>query len=55
MNYTKIYNDLINRAKTRKNLLGYTEVHHILPKCLGGSENKKNLAILTAREHYIAH
>lgn len=54
MNYIKIYNDLMMRAKNRK-LTGYTEKHHIIPKCLGGTNDKSNLVQLTAREHYIAH
>ena len=33
----------------------YTEVHHIIPSSLGGSGDKSNLAILTAREHFICH
>ena len=31
------------------------ELHHIVPKCMGGSNDVKNIAILTCREHYIAH
>ena len=54
MNYTKHYNALIERAKGRK-LDCYTEKHHIMPKCLGGSDENENLVELTAREHYIAH
>lgn len=29
--------------------------HHIFPKCLGGTNEKSNIIILTNREHYIAH
>lgn len=54
MDYTKIYNSLVERAKNRK-LTTYKEKHHIIPKCMGGSNNKENLVELTAREHYIAH
>ena len=54
MNYKKIYDSLIDRAKNRK-LDCYTESHHILPKCLGGNDRKNNLVELTAREHFIAH
>jgi len=54
MNYLKIYNDLIDRAKNRK-LEGYKEKHHIVPKCLGGSRNKDNLVELTPKEHFLAH
>ena len=35
MNYQKIYNQIIERAKTRQ-LEGYKEKHHILPRCMGG-------------------
>jgi hypothetical protein len=54
MNYSIHYNLLIERAKQR-DVIGYTEVHHIIPKCLGGSDDISNLVKLTAREHYIAH
>jgi len=30
-------------------------MHHIIPKCLGGTNEKENLARLTAREHFICH
>jgi hypothetical protein len=34
---------------------GYTEVHHIVPRSLGGSDDADNLIRLTARQHFIAH
>lgn len=33
----------------------YHERHHILPKCMGGSNEEKNLIDLYAREHFEAH
>lgn len=54
MNYQKIHDQIIERAKTRK-LQGYKERHHIIPQCLGGTDNKDNLVNLTAREHFIIH
>lgn len=54
MNYQKIYGQIIERAKTRK-LEGYKEKHHVIPKCLGGSNKKENLVELTAREHFLCH
>ena len=33
----------------------YKEKHHIIPKCLGGTNSKDNLVDLYAKEHYIAH
>lgn len=54
MNYNKHYTQLINKAKTRK-LLGYKEKHHVIPKCMGGTDSSTNLVILTPEEHYLAH
>lgn len=54
MNYKRIYEKIIQRAKFRK-LTCYTEKHHIIPKCLGGSNDKDNLVRLTAKEHFICH
>ena len=55
MNYWKIYISLIQKAKKRIEIQGYSEKHHIMPKCLGGSDRKSNLIRLTGREHFIAH
>lgn len=54
MNYKNIYDSLISKAKNR-NLNGYKERHHIIPKCMGGSNDKSNLVDLTPEEHYVAH
>lgn len=54
MNYEKHYNLLIDRARNRT-LEGYSERHHIIPKCMGGDNSKENLVRLTAEEHYVAH
>lgn len=55
MDYLKIYDSLINDAKTNPQLETYKELHHIVPRCLGGSNEKDNLVYLTARQHFIAH
>lgn len=55
MNYKRIYDELIAYAKNRNNVTGYKERHHIIPKSMGGSNDKNNLVNLTAREHFIAH
>lgn len=52
--YTTFYYQIIDRALSRT-LLGYKEKHHIIPRSLGGSDAKHNLAILTGREHYLVH
>jgi hypothetical protein len=54
VDYQKIYNRLIERAKTRITS-DYTEKHHIVPRCLGGSDDPSNLVCLTPEEHYLAH
>ena len=54
MNYKKIYDNIINYRKNNE-YKGYTECHHILPRSLGGSNDKTNLVNLSAREHYICH
>ena len=54
MNYNLHYKKLIERARYRT-LNGYKEKHHILPRCMGGSDDSSNLVELTAREHFIAH
>jgi hypothetical protein len=56
MDYKKIYNSIIDRSKTRSIDKGvYFEKHHIVPKCMGGLNNKDNIAKLLAAEHYICH
>jgi len=54
MNYPKLYDNLIERAKHR-DLSGYCERHHIVPRSMGGDNNKNNIVELTAREHFLAH
>lgn len=54
MNYQKHYDLLIERARARV-LSGYVEIHHVIPRCIGGSDDKSNLVQLTAEEHYVAH
>jgi hypothetical protein len=52
--YTKWYNSIIENSNNRT-IDGYTEKHHIIPRSLGGNDDSSNLAILTAREHFICH
>lgn len=54
MNYKNHYDNLINRAQHRT-LETYTENHHIIPRCMGGIDDKTNLVRLTPEEHYLAH
>mgnify|MGYP003661443517 CR=1 FL=1 len=54
MNYQLVHNQIIKKAKQRISE-GYTEKHHIIPKCLGGTDSEENLVKLTAKEHFIVH
>jgi len=54
MDYRRIHDNIIDQAKNRVPT-GYTENHHIIPKCLGGNNSPENLVRLTAREHFIIH
>jgi hypothetical protein len=53
--YLQIYNNIIDRARSRGKIDVYTEKHHILPRSLGGTSDLSNLVHLTGREHFIAH
>ena len=63
MNYRKIYDQLINKARLRdlKKLpksdpnYVYCERHHIVPKSIGGLNTDDNLVNLLPKEHFIAH
>ena len=63
MNYSKIYESIIQNAKSKNRVKTkidsenyiYYENHHILPKCLGGNNDKENLVLLTAKEHFVCH
>lgn len=54
MNYLKIYHALIERARDRT-LHQYSERHHVIPRCMGGSDELSNLVRLTPEEHFLAH
>lgn len=57
--YKKWHDNIIKKALernwTKRNSPYYVEKHHIIPKSLGGTNNKTNLVCLTAKEHYIVH
>lgn len=55
MDYKFHYDSLVKKAKSRKPIDGYKERHHIIPRCMGGTDDIDNLVDLTAREHFIAH
>lgn len=49
--YTKWYMQLVSMPSTAD----YTERHHIIPRCLGGTDDESNLVNLSAKQHFIAH
>ena len=54
------YNEFIQNILDTRGRFGvhegeYKERHHVIPKCLGGTNDKNNLIDLYAKEHYIAH
>jgi hypothetical protein len=54
MDWDRHYDALMRRAVGRS-ISGYSERHHVVPRCMGGSDAKSNIVRLTAKEHFIAH
>ena len=55
MTYDKFIQNILNTRGRFACLDGYHERHHIIPKCMNGSNSRDNLIDLYAREHFIAH
>jgi len=64
MNYSRIYNQICETAKSQNRVKGsgiYYESHHIIPRCMGGEgfsyqwKTHPNIVLLTAREHFLCH
>lgn len=58
MDYFRLYYSFMSSRKSMNRLKGkgvYYEKHHIIPSCMGGNNNKENLVLLTAKEHFLAH
>jgi len=56
--YQYRYDKIIQKAQSenRKRCKGiYYENHHIIPKCMNGSDEEYNRVLLTAKEHYVCH
>lgn len=52
------YKDLIDFARSEYRYKGdgtYYELHHIIPRCCGGTNAKSNVVLLTLSEHLQAH
>jgi hypothetical protein len=58
--YTKWYFSIIDKAVSenrikRKGDGSNFERHHIIPRCLGGTNDRGNLVVLTYKEHFLCH
>ena len=54
MNYIKLYNNIICLHALQEKSVN-TEIHHIIPRCIGGQDIKSNLVIVSPRVHYLLH
>lgn len=52
MNYIKIYRNLIEKDYSNAD---YTEKHHVVPRCVGGGNEKENIVAISGKAHMIAH
>lgn len=55
MTYNQFIQNILNTRGRFNCGNEYCERHHIIPKCLGGTDDLNNLIDLYAREHFIAH
>lgn len=58
MTYKEFIDEIVskrgNHSNFNKKIKGF-EIHHILPRCLGGKNDSDNLVALTIGEHLMAH
>lgn len=52
--YKSRYDKLITAYKNNPKD-GFVEKHHIIPRCMGGTDDIENLILLPTRAHFIAH
>lgn len=56
MDYQKVYDAIVLRFARTPPLLGEErDVHHIVPRCMGGEDADYNLVALPPRYHFVAH
>jgi len=56
MNYQRIYSEFIADRLTKQPVKPvYFEKHHIIPRSLGGGDEKSNIIRLTPEDHFFAH
>lgn len=54
MNYDEFISS-IRSSRPQNKKFKYSERHHIVPRCIGGTDDEENLIYLTLKEHFIAH
>jgi group I intron endonuclease len=55
LTYEEFINNILNTRGRFACGDTYHECHHIIPRCIDGTDDKENLIDLFAREHFIAH
>lgn len=55
MNYAEFIQNILDTRGRFACEDEYHERHHIVPKCMGGTNDEENLIDLFAREHFEAH
>jgi len=53
--YKRWYYQIVDKARKRGVIEDYFEKHHVVPRCMGGTNAFWNLVNLTFREHFLAH
>ena len=53
--YKDYYDELILLRGSKDKPKGYSERHHVIPKWMGGTNNKNNLIYLSFKDHVFAH
>lgn len=54
MDHRLHHDRLVARARERV-ITGYAERHHVIPRCLGGTNDRSNIVRLTPEEHFLIH
>ncbi len=52
--YNRLIDNALSKNRSKKDDI-YYENHHIIPSAFGGKNEKSNMVLLTAKEHYISH
>lgn len=54
--YTNLYYKIVESAKDNiKEANDGNQTHHIIPRCMGGSDDASNLVVLSYKQHRVCH